>query len=273
MSVDPAEAQFFASMREEWWKKEGGPLAMLHRMQPSRIAFVRDAILAARGPPPADIAKGAAAWEVLRGARVLDVGCGGGLATENLARLGATVTGLDATDANVAAARARLASGPLSLASGSGGDDVQGRVDYAGEALEAHLEGGAGRRAGSYDAVVSLEVVEHVASAERFVRDLCRAVRPGGVAVVSTLNRSNAAFLGGVVLAERVLGYAAPGTHDWTKFLAPEELAAMLASQGMIVERASGITFNPLSGTFAVSDDMSINYIVSARKPPLDTPA
>jgi len=260
-------------MREEWWKKEGGPLAMLHRMQPSRIAFVRDAILAARGPPPADIAKGAAAWEVLRGARVLDVGCGGGLATENLARLGATVTGLDATDANVAAARARLASGPLSLASGFlGGGDVQGRVDYAGEALEAHLEGGAGRRVGSYDAAVSLEVVEHVASAERFVRDLCRAVRPGGVAVVSTLNRSNAAFLGGVVLAERVLGYAAPGTHDWTKFLTPEELAAMLTAQGMVVERASGIAWDPLSGTFAASNDMSINYIVSARKPLPGTP-
>jgi len=273
-SVDRKEAAFFASLSGEWWRKEGGPMAMLHRMQPARIAFVRDAILAGTRARHGGEGEGGggAAWEVLRGVRVLDVGCGGGLATENLARLGAHVTGLDASEANVAAARARLARGPLSLRTAEAGEGPAGRVEYVGEALEAHLAGG---REGAYDAAVSLEVVEHVASAERFVRDLCRAVRPGGVAVVSTLNRSNAAFVGGVLLAERVLGYAAPGTHDWTKFLTPEELADMLSAEGMVVERASGLTLNPVAGTFAPSDDMSINYIVAARKPqiePLHTP-
>lgn len=235
ITIRPEEAEFFSGLAREWWNPKG-PMASLHQVNPVRLAFLRDAI---------DLHwPGArAAARPLAGKAALDIGCGAGLLCEPLARLGAEVTGVDASAENVAAAAAH--------AEGMGLD-----IRYmAGEV--------AGLDIGTFDLVTCVEVVEHVADKRAFLGDVAARLAPGGLLVMSTPNRTAASRLLLVGAAEAV-GYVPRGTHTWSDFVTPEELAELLAEVGLVVAAQRGIAWRPGKGLH-LADDMALNYILSAR--------
>ena len=224
-----AEIAKFDGLAADWWNPRG-PMAPLHAMNPARMGWV-----AARLGP-------------LDGLRVLDVGCGAGLASEWLARHGAQVTGLDAAGAALEAARAHAAAVGVAV------DYREGRPeDLSGEA---------------FDAVIALEVIEHVPPEERatFCAALARLVRPGGAVVLSTLNRTPRAWVTAKLGAEYLLRWLPVGTHDWRLFPRPAETAALLRGAGLVVEDMAGLSPR-LGGGFAVTRDIGVNYLVAARRP------
>ncbi len=239
MTINPAEAAHFGAMAADWWDPKGSS-AMLHRLNPVRLAYVRRAIddhwgLDARGLRP------------LSGKSVLDVGCGAGLMCEPLARLGGAVTGLDAAPENVAVAQAHAAAN-------GGGQGLS--VSYA-FADVAEFDG-------QFDLVTSMEVVEHVADPAAFVAALAARLAPGGLLVMSTPNRTPLSRLGLITIGEG-LGRIPKGTHDWHKFLTPEELTAHIEAAGLRVTDVRGLSFNPAKG-FVLSEDVSLNYLLRARQ-------
>lgn len=234
-TIRPEEAAHFGKLAQEWWDPKGSS-AMLHRLNPVRLAFVRDAVDGHWGT--------AGAGKPLAGKSALDVGCGAGLLCEPLARLGASVTGVDAAPENVAAASAH--------AEGSGLD-----VRYmAGEV--------AGLDIGQFDLVTALEVIEHVADKQAFVAALAARLAPGGLLIMSTPNRTAKSRLLMVEGAE-TLGLIPRGTHHWVDFITPEELGQLLAEAGLTVGERKGIAFTPSRGLH-LSDDLSLNYILSATR-------
>jgi 2-polyprenyl-6-hydroxyphenyl methylase / 3-demethylubiquinone-9 3-methyltransferase len=236
VTIRPEEADFFAKLARDWWNPKG-PMASLHQVNPVRLAFVRDAI-------DAHWPDAARAGKPLAGKSALDIGCGAGLLCEPLARLGATVTGVDAAAENIAAAAAH--------AEGVGLD-----IRYmAGEV--------AGLDIGQFDLVTSVEVIEHVADKPAFLRDVAARLAPAGLLVMSTPNRTAASRVLLVGAAEAV-GYVPKGTHHWEDFVTPEELEALLADAGLTVTAKRGIAWRPGKGLH-LSDDMSLNYILSARR-------
>jgi 2-polyprenyl-6-hydroxyphenyl methylase/3-demethylubiquinone-9 3-methyltransferase len=237
-AADPSELAKFAATAADWWDPEG-PLAPLHRMNPARLAFIRDAAIAGRGAGPG---------KPLKGLRVLDVGCGGGILAEPLARLGGEVTGIDLVAEALEAAR--------------------GHADAQGLAVDYRLEGVAETvaRGERFDLVVASEVVEHVPDQAGFVHDLAALVAPGGVLCLSTLNRTPRAYLEAIVAAEGLLGWLPRGTHDWRRFVKPSELAAWLRAAGMRVDRLAGIGWNARENSFELRRDVAVNYLASARR-------
>ena len=236
VTIRPEEADFFANLARDWWNPKG-PMASLHQVNPVRMAFIRDAV-DAHWPGAATSAK------PLAGKAALDIGCGAGLVCEPLARLGAAVTGVDAAAENVAAASAH--------AEGVGLD-----IRYmAGEV--------AGLDIGTFDLVTSVEVIEHVADKPAFLRDVAARLAPDGLLVMSTPNRTAASRVLLVGAAEAV-GYVPRGTHHWDDFVTPEELEALLAEVGLTVTAKRGIAWRPGKGLH-LSDDVSLNYILSARR-------
>ena len=245
-SVDPEEIKRFAALAERWWDRHGAFRA-LHALNPVRIAYVRDALVAGREPGAP--AGGAALLKPLAGLRLLDVGCGGGLMAEPLCRLGADVVAVDAAEANIRAARHHAEEQGLA-------------IDYrhaTAEALDA-----AGER---FDAVLALEIVEHVADLDVFAEACASLVEPGGTLVVATLNRTLAAYALAIVAGERILGWLPPGTHDWSRFVRPAEMVRLLRRQGLAVADMRGMVYNPLAGGWTTSPSVAVNYIVHARKP------
>lgn len=237
VTIRPEEADFFAKLARDWWNPKG-PMASLHQVNPVRLAFVRDAI-DARWPDAAGAAR------PLAGRSALDIGCGAGLLCEPLARLGAAVTGVDAAAENVAAAAAH--------AEGVGLD-----IRYmAGEV--------AGLDIGTFDLVTCVEVIEHVADKPAFLKDVAARLAPDGLLVMSTPNRTAASRVLLVGAAEAV-GYVPKGTHHWEDFVTPDELEALLAEAGLTVTAKRGIAWRPGKGLH-LSDDMALNYILSARRP------
>jgi len=237
-SVDESEIARFAETAALWWDAHG-PYRPLHRLNPARLDYIRSALLRHFGGNPA-------AMQPLSGLRILDVGCGGGLIAEPLARMGATVTGLDAGDDSIGVARAHAAESGLD-------------IDYRAATVEALAEAGE-----TFDAVLALEVVEHVADIPGFL-EACRAVTAeGGAFVFSTLNRTARSFALGIVAAEYVLGWVPRGTHDWRKFLTPGEMTAHLAAAGFDVRDISGLGYDPLRDVWSVSRDTAVNYIGTA---------
>ena len=185
----------------------------------------------------------------LAGLSVVDVGSGGGLIAEPMARLGASVTGLEAAEGNVAVAAAHATTLGLT-------------IDYRVETAEAAAAGGA-----QFDVVIALEIVEHVADVSAFIDAICALVRPGGLLFMSTLSRTAKSWAGAIVGAERILRWLPVGTHDWNKFLTPEELETAISATGLEVVDSKGMVLNPISGDWSLSDtDLSMNYILTAEK-------
>ena len=240
-SVDPAEIDKFRAMAAEWWSPTG-KFAPLHKFNPVRLNFIRDRAVSHFGLDYASRTP-------LKGLRILDIGCGGGLVAEPLARLGAAVTGVDAGDANIKAAlvHAEALGVPIDYRTGT----VEGLI-ASGEA--------------PFDIVLTLEVVEHVADAGRFLADCASLLKPGGLMLVATLNRTAKAFALAILGAEHVLRWLPVGTHDWSKFVTPEEARAALLSAGLEVEPAIGVAYAPFSDRWSISSDTGVNYMLAATR-------
>ena len=245
-SVDPAEVERFAALAERWWDRHGAFRA-LHALNPVRIAYVRDALVADRRRNAG--ADETAALKPLAGLRVLDVGCGGGLMAEPLCRLGADVVAIDAAEPNVQAARLHAEEQGLA-------------IDYRHATAEALAAGGE-----RFDAVLALEIVEHVADLDAFAAACVDLVNPGGSLVVATLNRTLAAYALAIVAAERVLGWLPAGSHDWSRFVRPAEMVRLLRRHGLAVADMKGMVYSPLAGGWTSSPSLAVNYIAHARKP------
>ncbi len=234
-TINAAEAAHFGALAAEWWDHKGSS-AMLHKLNPVRLGFIRSAVDAHSGGD-------GKARHPLAGRTALDVGCGAGLLCEPLARMGAVVTGIDAAPQNIEAAKAHAAQSALA-------------IDYrAGEIAEQLL--------GKFDVVTSMEVIEHVTEPAAFIAELARHLKPNGLMLLSTPNRTVASRLFLVEAAER-LGQVPRGTHHWDQFLTPEELIALLEAARLEVVEMTGIAFSPLKGLH-LSSNMALNYILSAK--------
>lgn len=237
-TLDPAEIAKFAAMAEAWWDP-GGDFAPLHRMNPARLAFLRDAI-----SKHFDRGAGRRPFE---GLTLIDVGCGGGLVTEPMARLGATVTGLDGAAESVKAANAHAARANL-------------MIDYRQGTAEAVASSGQ-----QFDVVLALEIIEHVADMHAFCEAVVALAKPRGLIVFSTINRTMKARALAITAAERILRWVPHGTHDYEKLVKPDELAAALLP--IEADAPVGLSFHPLSGGWSLSEDVSMNYFLTATKP------
>jgi len=238
----PAEVTKFNALAARWWDPTG-PMRPLHRMNPLRTGWIADRLARAHGRP----GRGQAGRD-LAGLTILDVGCGAGLASEAFARLGARVTGIDAAPDALAAARAHAAEGGLA-------------IDYRAAAPEELQAEGL-----AYDAVVALEVIEHVADHAAFLGALAALTRQGGLIFLSTLNRTPRSFLMAKLGAEYVLRLLPVGTHDWRMFVTPGELGAGLGRAGFTVADLTGMSMDPLGGDWRASRDLGVNYLVMARR-------
>ena len=232
-----AEIQKFGALAARWWDPSG-PMKPLHRMNPLRTGWIARRIASAHGRAGTD----------LSGLRLLDVGCGAGLASEAFARMGAQVTGLEAAPEALAAARDHAASGGLS-------------IDYRDGTPEMLAAEGA-----AFDAVVSLEVIEHVEDRDAFLAALAGLVKPGGQVFLSTLNRTARSFLMAKLGAEYLLRLLPVGTHDWRMFVTPGELGTGLRRAGLAVTDMAGMSMEPLTGRWRESRDLGVNYLVMAEK-------
>ena len=239
-TVDAAEVARFAALAKTWWDAAGEQSA-LHKLNPVRLQFIRDHLARHFGR---DIRTA----KPFAGLRLLDIGCGGGLVSEPMARLGFAVTGIDAGADMLAVARRHATEMDLA-------------IDYRQSTVEDLAASGA-----SYDAVLALEVVEHVADLTLFLAAAARLVAPGGAFIASTINRTPKAFLLAVVGAEYVMRWLPRGTHDWRKFRRPSELAASLRPHGIAVAAIGGLSYSPTSGRWRLSDDLDVNYLLYARR-------
>jgi 2-polyprenyl-6-hydroxyphenyl methylase/3-demethylubiquinone-9 3-methyltransferase len=237
-TVDPAEIARFAALAESWWDP-AGKLKPLHRLNPLRLSFLRDRLTAHFRRDPA-------ALRPFDGLRLLDIGCGGGLVAEPMARLGFAVTGIDAAAETIATARAHAEQGGLA-------------IDYRATAAETLASTGE-----RFDVVLALEIVEHVADLDAFVAAAATLVRPAGAFVAATLNRTVKSYLFAIIGAEYVLGWLPRGTHEWQKFVRPSELAALLRRNRLGVQEIAGITYNPLGDSWSLGADLDVNYMVLA---------
>jgi 2-polyprenyl-6-hydroxyphenyl methylase/3-demethylubiquinone-9 3-methyltransferase len=247
-SINPEEVARFQAMAADWWNPRG-QFAPLHRFNPVRLDFVRDqaAVHFTRDPrSPRPFA----------GLRLLDIGCGGGLLSEPMRRLGFEVVGVDAGDRNIGAACAHAEQLGLD-------------IDYRTATAEQLLADGEP----PFDLILNMEVIEHVADPGDYLRSTARLLRPGGLMIVATLNRTAKAFALAVVGAERVLRWLPAGTHDWRKFVKPEEMRAWMASEPVTVAGPFGVGYNPLAGRWARSADAGVNYMMTVTRAPEATGA
>lgn len=241
-TLDPAELDRFARLASEWWDANG-KFRTLHLIGPARLTFLRDQLLR-----HFERAQGAG-LRPLEGLSILDVGCGGGLVCEPLARLGAAVTGVDPAQENIEAAR-RHASG----------QDLA--IDYRVARIEDLVAEGR-----TFDAVSCLEVVEHVPDVGAFLATCARLVRPGGLMLLSTINRTTKAYLLAILGAEYVLRWLPVGTHQWDRFVTPDELGRHLAAAGLGAPVLQGLAYSPFSDLWSLSGDTDVNYFAAASKP------
>jgi 2-polyprenyl-6-hydroxyphenyl methylase/3-demethylubiquinone-9 3-methyltransferase len=240
-TVDPAEIARFAAQSASWWDPAGS-FRPLHRLNPARLGFIRDALIAHFGRDPRSLTP-------FEGLALCDVGCGGGLIAEPMARLGFAVTAIDADEEAIAVAREHAAAGGLD-------------IDYRSETAESL----AGQQR-QFDAVLALEIAEHVADPDAFFTACGALVTPGGGAFIgATLNRTPQSYVLAVVGAEYVMRWLPRGTHDWRRFLRPSEFVLGLRRAGLRATQLSGLSYRLMSGDWALSDDLSVNYLVTALK-------
>ena len=240
-TLDPAERDRFARLSAEWWDARG-KFRALHKIGPARLAFLRDELAGHFARSPTGL-------RPLEGLTILDVGCGGGLICEPLTRLGARVTGLDPAAENIEAACRHAAGQGLDITYRAGRIE-----DLAAESA-------------TFDAVVCLEVVEHVPDPAAFLKTLAELVRPGGLMLLSTLNRTMKAYLLAIIGGEYVLRWLPVGTHQWDRFVTPDELARYLEAAGLRRPVCKGLVYNPLTDAWSVGGDTDVNYLASAAKP------
>lgn len=240
-SVDPSEVEKFSAIAAQWWDP-AGKFKPLHKFNPVRLGYIRDTVTAHKGLDPR-------ARRPFEGLRLLDIGCGGGLLSEPMARLGASVTAVDAAERNVKTAKAHA--------------DAQGLdIDYRHGTAELLLEAD---EAG-FDVILNMEVVEHVADVDAFLTACAGLLAPGGIMILATLNRTPKAFALAVMGAEYVLRWLPRGTHQYGKFVRPDEARAPLQAAGLDVEGPVGVSFNPLADRWSLSGDASVNYMLTATR-------
>jgi 2-polyprenyl-6-hydroxyphenyl methylase / 3-demethylubiquinone-9 3-methyltransferase len=240
-SVDPAEIARFAQLSASWWD-DHGPFAPLHRLNPARLKVIRDHAVR-------HFARDGMSMRPLAGLDAVDVGCGGGLIAEPLARMGARVVAIDAGEDALGAARSHAEEAGLT-------------IDYRLASAEALAQSGA-----RFDLVVCLEVVEHVADLDGFLAAIASLVRPGGLAVLATINRTPEAFALAIIGAEYILGWLPRGTHDWRRFVRPSELARGLRRHRIEVGAMTGLAYRPFSDVWVETTNLSVNYMIVATRP------
>lgn len=239
-TLDEKEVARFAKDAARWWDAKG-PFAPLHRINPVRLSYIRDALCRRLG-------RDAKAGASLAGLSVLDIGCGGGLVAEPLARLGASVTGIDPAEENIAAAKAHAEGARLT-------------IDYRATTAQALAASGA-----QFDAVLLLEVVEHVPDVPAFLREVAPLVKPGGIMVLSTLNRTLKSYALAIVGAELILRWLPIGTHQWDRFVTPAELRTGLRGAGFTLTDTTGMIYNPFADEWRLGRDTEVNYLATATK-------
>ncbi|MDQ0510522.1 bifunctional 2-polyprenyl-6-hydroxyphenol methylase/3-demethylubiquinol 3-O-methyltransferase UbiG [Ancylobacter amanitiformis] len=240
-TVDPREVERFAALAAEWWNPRG-KMGVLHKFNPVRLGYLREKIVQHFG-------RDSRQMRPLEGLRLLDIGCGGGLLSEPLARMGAEVVGIDPAERNI---------GVASLHAQESGIPVDYRAVTAEDLADA------GER---FDVVLAMEVVEHVADVALFLARASEMVKPGGLLFAATLNRTTRSFALAIVGAEYVLGWLPRGTHDWNRFVTPDELARALEAGGLSVIDREGVVFNPLADQWRRSSDTAVNYLMLAERP------
>ncbi|KAF3444947.1 hypothetical protein FNV43_RR14640 [Rhamnella rubrinervis] len=241
-SLNQNELAKFAAIAETWWNSEG-PFKPLHAINPTRLAFIRSTLCRHFGrdqysPKP------------FEGLKFVDVGCGGGILSEPLARMGATVTGVDAVEKNINIARLHADLDPSTST-----------IEYCCTTAEKLVE-----EQRTFDAVIALEVIEHVANPAEFCKSLATLTVSNGATVISTINRSMRAYATAIIAAEYLLHWLPKGTHQWSSFLTPEELVLILQRASVSVKEMAGFVFNPLTGRWSLSDDIGVNFIAFGTK-------
>jgi 2-polyprenyl-6-hydroxyphenyl methylase/3-demethylubiquinone-9 3-methyltransferase len=239
-SVDEAEVERFARLGANWWNPRG-PMAPLHKFNPVRLAYIRDQAAPQFG-------RDAKKVDCLKGLRILDIGCGGGILSEPLARLGADMVGVDPSSANIEIARGHAAESGLA-------------IDYRAATAEELAEAGE-----SFDVVLAMEVVEHVTDVEPFVATCASMVKPGGIMIAATLNRTLKSFALAIVGAEYVLRWLPRGTHQWDKFVTPHELERAIENAGLRVTGERGVVYNVFADRWQLASDMDVNYMLVATR-------
>jgi len=237
-TLDPCEIERFERLAGAWWDPNG-KFRPLHQQGPARLAFIRSALVSHFGRPEREL-------KPLLGLSVLDIGCGGGLVSEPLARLGARVTGIDPTPEAIATARRHAEAQRLA-------------IDYRAARVEELRVAGE-----TFDAAVCMEVVEHVPDVGGFLSVVAKLINPGGMIIVSTLNRTWKSYALAIVAAEYVLGWLPRGTHNWNRFVTPEELSRHLTAAGFAAPRFEGLVYDVMHDEWKLSPDMSVNYLASA---------
>lgn len=242
-SIDPDEVEKFSRMAAEWWDPES-KFKPLHKFNPARIGYIRDTLINHFGLK--------AGVEPLKGLKLLDIGCGGGLIAEPMARLGAIVTAVDAAEPNIKTAKVHAEEQGL-------------KIDYRHGTAEQLLAGGAEQ----FDVVLNLEVVEHVANPDDFLRDCAKLLKPGGLMIVGTINRTSKAFVFAIFGAEWVMRWLPRGTHRFDKLIKPEDIRRALTGEDLEVRSPVGVTYNPLKDAFDITSDASVNYMMAVVKLPV----
>ncbi len=240
-TIDNGEIDKFASMAEEWWD-ENGKFKPLHRLNPLRINFLKDHIAAHFSCDPLALAP-------LFGLNILDIGCGGGLVAEPLTRLGANVTGLDASERNIEVAR--LHANKMGL-----------EIEYKAAAASDLVQRGC-----QFDVVVNLEVIEHVANVDEFMKDCTSLIKPNGLMILATLNRTLQSYALAIIGAEYLLRWLPRGTHDWRKFIRPSELAGLCRKNALKLEKLCGFHYNPFIDSWSLAEqNVAVNYIAVIKR-------